>query len=46
MQSFEIYFRDLTLEAQARLLEAFQTSESEENWDVYPLAIIEREEEE
>lgn len=45
MKSFEIYFSDLTPEAQAGLLQAFQTTESDENWDVFPLAVLEREEE-
>ena len=39
----EIYFDDLTLEAQMKLLEAFQTTPEEENWDVFPIAVIERE---
>ncbi len=40
---FEIYFRDLTPDAQSNLLEKFQTTQRDENWDVVPLAIIERE---
>ena len=44
MRTAEIYFNDLTLKAQKRLLKAFNTSESEENWDIVPIAIIEREE--
>lgn len=43
MRTVEIYFNDLTLKAQKRLLQAFNTSEKEENWDIVPLAIIERE---
>lgn len=43
MVSFEICFSDLTEDAQKRLLEEFQTTESEENWDVIPLAYVERE---
>lgn len=46
MKSVEIYYHDLTLEAQAQIVEAFGTSEQDENWDVVPLAIIDREEEE
>ena len=46
MKSFEIYFRDLTPEAQAGLLKSFETTEDEENWNVFPLAVIEREDEE
>jgi len=45
MKRFEIYFKDLTPEAQARLLQAFQNAESEENWDIFPLAMLDREEE-
>ena len=45
MVTVEIYFKDLTPEAQERLLEAFKTTEQDENWEVFPLAIIEREEE-
>ena len=43
MPQIEIYYRDLTPEAQARILETFQTNAEEENWDVFPLAVIERE---
>jgi len=43
MPQIEIYYRDLTPEAQTRLLEAFKTSVEEENWEVFPLAVIERE---
>jgi len=45
-EKFEIYFKDLTPEAQSNLLEKFQTTEKNENWDTMPLAIIEREFEE
>lgn len=46
MLTFNIYFSDLTEEAQERLLAVFQTSAKEENWDsdVFPLATLEREE--
>jgi len=40
---FEIMFDDLTEEAKVRLLEEFETTEENENWDIEPLAIIERE---
>jgi hypothetical protein len=40
---FEIYFRDLIPDAQKNLLKKFWTTERYENWDVVPLAIIERE---
>jgi len=42
----DIYFRDLTPKAQSHLLKEFETSAEEENWDVYPIAEIEREVEE
>ena len=44
-EAFEIFYDDLTEEAQERLCEAFSTSEGEENWEVIPLSIIEREDE-
>jgi hypothetical protein len=43
MPQMELFYRDLTPEAQARLLEAFQTTVEEENWESFPLCIIERE---
>jgi len=43
MPQIEIYYRDLTPEAQARLLTTFKTRVEDENWDVFPLAVIERE---
>ena len=46
MVTFEIFFKDLTAEAQSRLCQEFKTSPEEENWDVFPIAIIEREFEE
>ena len=39
----EIYFNDLEPEAQANLLKAFETTEEDENWDIFPIAVIERE---
>ena len=47
MKSFNLYFSDLNEDAQKRLCERFETSPEEENWDVdvFPLAILEREEE-
>lgn len=39
----EIYFNDLTPEAQAHLLEKFQTKEEDENWSLFPIATTERE---
>ncbi len=38
---FEVYFRDLTSEAQERLLLFFDASDPDElNWDVVPIAVI------
>lgn len=37
-------FSDLTKEAKARLCEEFNTNPGEENWEVFPLAVINREE--
>jgi len=42
-REFEIYYRDLNVTAKERLLQEFETSEEEENWEVMPLAVIERE---
>ena len=39
----EIYFNNLEPEAQANLLEAFETTEEDENWETFPIAVIERE---
>jgi len=41
--TYEIYFKDLTSDAQKDLLEKFETNERDENWDLIPLAVIERE---
>jgi phage pi2 protein 07 len=43
IKTYEIYLRDLTKEARIELLKEFQTTESDENWDIIPLAVIERE---
>ena len=44
--SFEIYFDDLTEQAQAKLLESVGIEDaSEMNWDVFPITTIEVEEE-
>ena len=45
-KTFEIFFRDLKSEAQKNLCEAFKTTEQDENWDVFPLFTLEREDEE
>ena len=42
-ETVEIYFDDLTPDAQSNLLEKFKTTVRDENWDDVPLAIIERE---
>lgn len=44
MKSFTIYYRHLTKEAQIDLCEALSTTPENENWEIAPLAIIEREE--
>ena len=45
METLELYFSDLTPEAQARVLEFYQVeSEADMNWDVVPLATLERDE--
>jgi hypothetical protein len=43
IKTFEIYFCDLTPEASFRLLKEFDTSQGDENRDVFPIAVIERE---
>lgn len=43
VKKVEIYFKDLTPEAQNRLLNEFETTAEEENWDVFPIAEIESE---
>jgi hypothetical protein len=45
-ETVEIYFDDLTPEAQSNLLEKFQTTPRDENWDEIPLTILERDVEE
>jgi len=42
-KTVEIYIYDLEPKARARLLEAFETTIEDENWDTFPIAIIERE---
>jgi len=46
MISFEIFFHDLNEDAQKRLLETFETTAECENWEVFPLATIDREDDE
>jgi len=45
-KTLEIYFGDLTLEAQEHLLMIWDTTKDDENWETVPLAVIEREVEE
>jgi hypothetical protein len=45
MSTFEIMYDDLTLRAQIRLCETFNTHPSMENWEIQPLAFVSREEE-
>ena len=40
---FDIYFDDLRLRAQQRLLGKLETSPEDENWDVMPIAVFVRE---
>ena len=41
MEGFELYFKDLTPEAQTALLAYAEAAAPEEmNWDIYPIAII------
>ena len=40
----EIYFGDLKPEAQKEFLEKLGTTPEDENWDVFPIAVFEREE--
>ncbi len=46
VKTFEIFFDDLNEEAKERLTETFNTSIENENWDIVPIAVIEREIEE
>lgn len=41
---FEIMYDDLTLKAQIRLCETFNTHPVMENWETMPIAVISREE--
>jgi hypothetical protein len=45
LSTFEIMYDDLTLKAQIRLCETFNTHPSMENWEIQPLALVSREEE-
>ncbi len=43
VKTFEIYFDDLNEDAKDRLNETFKTAQEDENWDIFPLMVIERE---
>ena len=43
LKTFAIYFDELNSEAQANLLDEFETREEDENWDAFPIAVIDRE---
>ena len=40
---YEIYFQDLKPEKQEEICKILYTTADDENWDVAPLAVIERE---
>jgi hypothetical protein len=42
LNTFEIMYDDLTLRAQIRLCETFNTHPIMENWETQPLAIVSR----
>ena len=41
-KEMEIYFADLKPEAQRALLNRWETTVKDENWDVFPIALIVR----
>ena len=43
-KSIEIFFDDLKDEAQKAVLDKFGTTAADENWEVFPIAVIVREE--
>lgn len=43
MKSFDIYWTDLTPEAQARFREEMEHGAEEQNWDIFPMTTIEEE---
>jgi hypothetical protein len=43
LKTFEIMYDDLTLKAQIRLCETFNTHPIMENWETQPLALVYRE---
>ena len=42
-RKFEIYVKDLKPHKQCELYKALGTSPDQENWDVFPIAIVDRE---
>jgi hypothetical protein len=44
LHTFEIMYDDLSLKAQIRLCETFNTHPNMENWEIQPLALVSREE--
>ena len=44
MIEHDIYYHDLTREAQEELCKNFETTAEDENWDIYPLTVLCREE--
>ena len=44
MIEHDIYYHDLTPEAQEELCKNFKTTPEDENWDIYPLTVLCREE--
>ena len=43
LYEIEIFFDDLKPEAQKAILDKFKTTRQDENWDVFPIAVITRE---
>ena len=41
--AFEIFYSDLNETSQFYLCKAFKTTPEDENWEIQPLAVIERE---
>ena len=42
LETFNIYFHDLREDCQKELCEIFKTTPEKENWDVFPVTIIQR----
>lgn len=39
-KQFEIFFKDLSKEAQDRLCKELNTTPEEQNWDVFPMTVL------